>query len=319
MTSTFIKAAEVWLPNDDGSLLEFGGGAFGPAKRFAALSRTMCFGRDEGLPGRAWELGQPVLLRQFEASNFRRTEAARTAGFTCAIAIPFAKRDALGAVLVLFCGHVPSQASALELWHHAAHADGELTLADGAYGSNAQAFETISHETHLPRGAGLPGLAWERGEAVFMEDLAAGPGGFVRAEPAAQAGMVRGLAIPVGTPPENSQVVGFLASRTLPLAQRIERWVPDAAKTALHRAYAFSELHGGHSTVSAELPLSLTATGSVRSIAKAWTTGVPVVNDQPSAEAGAPAAAAAAIGSMALVAIPVVSDGLVTEVVVLYL
>jgi len=75
MTSTFIKAAEVWLPSNDGTLLEFGSGAFGAARRFAAISREMCFGRGEGLPGRAWDEGRPILLPRFEGSNFRRNSA----------------------------------------------------------------------------------------------------------------------------------------------------------------------------------------------------------------------------------------------------
>ena len=48
--NTLIKAVEVWLPTPDRSLLEFGGGLFGAATGFGASSRTMCFGRGEGLP-----------------------------------------------------------------------------------------------------------------------------------------------------------------------------------------------------------------------------------------------------------------------------
>jgi len=319
MTSTFIKAAEVWVPSNDGSLLEFGAGAFGGAKRFAAISRSMSFGRGEGLPGRAWDEGQPILLRQFEDSNFPRTDAARAAGFTCAIALPLFMRDALSAVLVFFCGHDPAQASALELWHHDARITTDMTLVDGAYGPNAQPFESISHETYLPRGVGLPGLAWQRGEALFLEDLTSAPGRFLRAEQAAEAGMQRGLAIPVGSRLEDGHVVTFLSGAKLPLAQRIERWAPDDAKAKLHRVYAFSELHGGRSLALAELPMSPAATGSIGSIAKAWASGVPAINGQPAAEGGAPAAAAAAVGSTVLLAIPVVWEGAVVEVVALYL
>ncbi|MDL2337953.1 MAG: hypothetical protein QFE16_08925, partial [Pseudomonadota bacterium] len=87
-------------------------------------------------------------------------------------------------------------------------------------------------------------------------------------------------------------------------------------KTKLLRDLAFSELHGGRSAAVAELPISADSAGS---IVQAWTGGVPVINEQPASEVGPPAAAAAAIGSAALLAIPVVWDGVVTEVVALYL
>ncbi len=50
-TKPFIRIAEYWIPSSDGSLLEFGGGLFGPHSTFAAASRNLCFGRGEGLPG----------------------------------------------------------------------------------------------------------------------------------------------------------------------------------------------------------------------------------------------------------------------------
>lgn len=317
MTSTFIKAAEVWLPSGDGSLLEFGSGAYGPAKRLAAVSREQCWGRGEGLPGHAWDESKPVLLRQFEGSYFRRTEAAQAAGLDCAVAWPLLVHDRLTSVLVLFCGHDAATASGLELWHHDARTGNDMTLVDGAYGANAQTFESISHQTHLARGTGLPGQAWDRGEAVFLENLPASSERFVRAEEAAAVGLLRGLAIPVATQREENHAVTFLAGSTLPLARRIERWVLEQTTVQLRRVYAFSELHGGASVVEATLPFSaLTPAGS---IAKAFASGAPAISDWPAAEPGAPAAAATAIGSWVLLAIPVMREGAVVEVVALYL
>ena len=315
MTPTFIKAAEVWVPSADGTLLEFGSGGFGPARRFASLSRSMCFGRGEGLPGRAWEEGRPVLLRQFEGTVFQRTAAARAAGLSCALALPLFLHDRLTSVLVVFCGHVPGQSGALELWHHDPRITTDMTLVDGAYGDDTQHFEAISQQTYLPRGVGLPGLAWQRGKAVFVADLPATPGRFLRAEEAAAAGLLRGLAIPVGSRLADRHVVAFLASARLPLARRIERWVPDEATAQLRRVEAFSELHGGRSSDEAHLPLS--STGS--SLAKALRSGMPIINDYPADEPGAPAAAAVAIGATALLTIPVVWEDAVVEVVALYL
>lgn len=319
MPSSFIQAAELWLPSSDGSLLDFDGGAFGASRRFEAISRSMCFGRGEGLPGRGWDEGRPVLLRELSGASFRRADAARSAGYTCAIALPFFAGGQITGVLVLFCSHGPEQTSALELWHHNARITSDMTLADGAYGAGEPTFGATSREAYLPRGVGLPGLAWQRGESVFIEDLASVPGRFLRAETAAEAGLHRGLAIPVGSRVDDCHVVSFLAGSELPLAQRIERWVPDAANSQLQRDFAFSELHGGRSTGAARLPMSTGSGVSTSSIATAWSRGVPVINGQPATEEGPPAAAAAAIGSQALLAIPVVWNGAVTEVVALYL
>jgi len=46
----FLRAIEVWVPSSDRSILEFGGGLYGTATRFAAVSKNLCFGRGEGLP-----------------------------------------------------------------------------------------------------------------------------------------------------------------------------------------------------------------------------------------------------------------------------
>lgn len=51
---TFIKAVEYWVPNADRSVLEFGSGLYGPGSRMALISKAMCLGRGEGLPGLAW-------------------------------------------------------------------------------------------------------------------------------------------------------------------------------------------------------------------------------------------------------------------------
>ena len=114
-TQTFIRAVELWVPDADHSLLDYGGGWYGEAKRFASISRPLCFGRDEGLPGRAWESRQPIILKQLEGNYFRRGKAAAAEGLTCAIALPFFLEDRLTAVLVIFCGDDETHVGAVEL------------------------------------------------------------------------------------------------------------------------------------------------------------------------------------------------------------
>ncbi len=77
---TFLRIAEVWLPTDDGQLLELDDGIFGGVAGFEAMTRMMCFSPDEGLPGRTWASGAPVLIRPVEGSEFRRSHAVRLAG-----------------------------------------------------------------------------------------------------------------------------------------------------------------------------------------------------------------------------------------------
>lgn len=318
MTTTFIKAAEIWMPGVDATLLEFHSGAYGRAARVSAVSRAMCFGRGEGLPGKAWDEGRPVLLPAFERSYFRRTAAAHAAGITCAIALPQFSGESLQSVLIIFCGHDQAQPGAMELWRRDADT-GDLRLADGAYGPLGTTFESVSHETRLPRGGGLPGLAWQLGESVFLEELTSDPTRFLRGKEAAAEGLQRGLAIPVLPGQEGCDVVTFLAGPSLPLAQRIERWVPDAARKRLRRVYAFSELHGGHSAIESELPVTPPAGAAPGSIAGAFTGGVPQINEYPASEPGAPAAAASSIGAVAMLAIPILRDGVVAEVLALYI
>ena len=318
MISTFIKAAEVWVPSDDGQLLEFGTGTFGPARRFAAISKAMCFGRGEGLPGRAWEEGRPILLNNLEDPYFRRATAAQAAGLSCAVALPFFQRDKLSAVLVIFCSHANDAAAAMELWHNNVHIATDMTLVAGAYGPHESQLESISYETSLPRGAGLPGQAWRRGEVIFMDDLCAEQYHFVRAEQVAAAGLQRGLAIPMeGLHASDRHVVTFLVGPQLPLAKRIERWVPNDAKTRLNCVYAYSEQHAAPVSMD-DIPLSLPlpAEGSV---AVALTQGMPTINIHPAEDIGAPGVTAGLIEATALIAIPVMWDGEVVEAVVLYL
>ena len=321
---TFLRAAETWVPHADGSRLVPAPHTFGASRRLAGLGRADGFARGEGLPGRAWDEGRPVLMRELDATYFQRVAAAQEAGVTCAIAVPLFVGGALKAVLVLFCGHFPGRPGALELWHADPQATGAMTLVEGAYGESSAAFEAMSRETVLARGEGLPGAAWQRGETLFVEDLAASPKQFKRAEQAGDAGVRRGLAIPFGSRSEGGYVVALLAGTQLPLALAVDRWEPDGTRQKMLRTSSFSERHGGRSAVAAELPLDAPGVdqgAAHRSVVSAaFATGVPAISDDPASEPGPVAAVASAVGAAALVAIPVVWGGsLIKGVVVLYL
>ena len=85
-TKTFTQVAEVWVP--DGDALVYAGGDYNGLSAFEDASRQTRFAKGEGLPGKAWAEARPVVLKQFDGSYFKRTDAARDAGLTSAVAAP---------------------------------------------------------------------------------------------------------------------------------------------------------------------------------------------------------------------------------------
>lgn len=297
-----LRAIEAWVPSADGSLLEFAGGLFGAATRLQAVSRGMCFGRAEGLPGRVWETGLPVLLTQLEGSSYRRSGAAEAGGLGWALAFPLKAADALVAVVVLYGARddsVGGDPAAVELWGHDERVTADLGLLDACYLGSAQAIDAISRDASLPRGAGLPGLAWQRGEPVFMADLSQAQG-FLRGAAAVPAGLRHGLALafepPAGGPGLHGQhVAALLGSRGRPIARRLEAWHFESPRGAMAMRWAFAG--EGQMAAAAESPSAALRDAAV--------SGRPVF-----VEAG---------GAVALAAIPFAGDGGSVEVLALHL
>jgi hypothetical protein len=297
---TFIRVAEIWVPDADASLLEFGAGLYGNAPAFGAVSRSMCFGRGEGLPGQVWEEARPIILKDLQGGHFQRAGAAKAAGLKCALAFPVYHGDVLRAVVVLFCGDVDGHSGAIEVWRNDPRVSTDLKLLDGLYGGQDAAFEAASRETFLPRGSGLPGLAWQRQASAFIDSLPDSPK-FVRAGEAQTTGIRQGLAFPCAVPSNENFVLAFLSEPAMPIASRIESWLPDADGLSLKRGHGFGV--AGKTTVA---PAAATD-DSERAILKAFAAGVPTVR---------PAAPGEAAG--ALIALPVLSDGVVVETVAMY-
>ena len=299
--NSFIKACEVWTPCPDGSMLEFADGLFGDATAFAELSRAMCFGRGEGLPGRAWDEGRPIVLRPLAASTFRRTAAARDAGIHCAVALPVFLQDELSAVLVLFCGKADDGVGAVELWHNDPRVSTDMRLLDGHFGAGGAALEEISRDVFLPRGTGLAGLAWQRGAAVLIDDLGQSER-FLRKDSTTAIGIKRGLSIPCSSRDGHNYVLNLLSASETPIAERLECWTVDTRGTDLQRQFGFSESDGAlpAGTDGPTLPLDDSAVGL------AYRTGIPRVVD------------GAAGNAPSQLLIPVVNaEGAVGEVVLL--
>jgi hypothetical protein len=303
--NTFIRVAEVWVPSEDGSLLELAGGIFDAAPAFGAISRKLCFGRAEGLPGHAWDEGRPLLLRELAGSYFRRAEAAQAAGLKCAVALPIFAAGRLTSVVVLLCSDSAEQVGAVELWHNDPRITGDLTLAEGYYGATHPALEALSHDTFLPRGSGLPGLSWQREAAVFIANVGQSHH-FLRTQAAADAGIVSGLAMPCSTVRNETWVLSLLSSRQAPIARRVESWVADESGQRLQRSFGVCESRGTGLPMG---ELSACTPDALGAIGRAWSSATAQTAQGEAAVGAAQVADWQAAGLAHVLAIPVITDG----------
>ena len=319
--NTFIRAVEVWLPTADGQLLEHGGGLYPGAAALGQASRRLCFGRAEGLPGQAWDEARPVLLTQFDGSTFRRTALALAAGLHSAVALPIFIDDRLTAVVVLLCGAAGSGHGAIELWHNDPRITGDLRLAGGLFGADGQDLQSLGEDAFFPRGSGLPGLAWQRQAAVFAAQLDAHPQ-FLRAQTAAAAGVVRGLAVPCATPGAHTWVLNLLSSRSTPIARRVESWLPadSGDGSASSNTSGRFQRSFGHCEIAGTLAAgeSISSAGGLGPISQAFASGRAVVADDLAGQPDPLTASAAALGLTAVLALPVGDGAAVGEVLALY-
>lgn len=307
---TFIRAIEVWVPDAEHSVLELGAGHYGDTKGFEAISRSLCFGRGEGLPGQAWDSDHPIMLKDLQDSCFRRGQAATAAGLTCAIALPFFAHNQLTAVLVIFCGDDESHVGAIELWRNVAASSPDMTLAEGYYGGTAEVFEFMSRHMSFRKGNGLPGRAWDSDLPVFMPNLGKGTR-FLRADTALRVGINRGFAIPCSTPGRDTYVMAFLSALATPIVRRFETWLPDVGYRYLMRLEGFCEqlgvIDGGPPTGGVEQGQG--------ALGRALATRRPAIAERAVDEPGAVGAAARQVGLASFVALPVVRHGRVSAVV----
>lgn len=264
---TFIKVTEIWLPNKDRTQLEFGSGLYGKLTEFKTISQHQYFAYNEGLPGKAWAAKQPLILKKFEDSYFKRTIAAQQAGLTCGIALPIFSGDFLLAVVVFLCGDDASQAGAIEVWCHK-NDENALSISDGYYGT-LQHFETLSQQLSVSKGQGLAGLAWEANLPVLIDDIGKASQ-FLRANEAQQAGITTGLAIPVS---DGCYVMTFLSAKATPLAKRIQLWMPDDSGERLLCQQGYSK----QDNELAQLFESVSVNKGEGALGRVWLTGLPII------------------------------------------
>jgi nitrite reductase/ring-hydroxylating ferredoxin subunit len=310
---SFIRVAEIWVPTKDRTQLEFLDGLYGPLTEFRAISQSMQFGFDEGLPGKAWATGHPVILKAFENSYFRRTQAAHAAGLTCGVALPVFAGDVLQAVVVLFCGDDKAHIGAIELWHNDPDTSYEMRLADGYYGT-AEMFEFNSRHTKFPRGFGLPGRVWKANMPLLVKDLYNSKS-FLRWQEAVEVGINRGLGIPYPHPSGQTWVATFLSALDTPIARRFEIWTPREDGKAL----VFKAGDCDQSATLAEDYAAVAITKGDGTIGQVWAGGLPAVRASLADDLSAPSRSAIAVGLNTLVAVPILDAHGLKAVVAWYL
>lgn len=220
----FIKAAEVWAPMPDRNRLILKRGYYGELEYFKRVSRGMQFAFDEGLPGKCWARGTPVMLSDLNNSFFKRSDAANLAGLSCAVAIPHFVGADLAGVTTLFCSNNQEHIGALEFWH-AAEKETDLVLVDGYFGG-AKNFEFSSSQTTFAKQVGLPGTVWESGLPLIIEDIVSSET-FQRKDKATHYGLNRGFGFPCSSRGAGDWVMTFLSAPHSPIARRVELWTPN--------------------------------------------------------------------------------------------
>ena len=234
LVKPFIDASEMWVP--DGDRLVHAGGNYGDLTEFRSQSEQESFAKGEGLPGKAWAEGRPVVLKEFDGSYFKRTEAAKAAGLTAAVAIPVFDGSTLKAVLVVLCSDSEDRIGAIEIWENR---DDLLMLDDGYYGA-AKQFEWVSQHTHFPPRQGLPGGVWASDTPILMRDLGSGYK-FIRAESAGKAGLTTGLGLPIPAPGKTTYVLTLLSALGTPIAHRFEIWDARPSKVGQDKAAVLAD------------------------------------------------------------------------------
>ncbi|QIG93572.1 MULTISPECIES: GAF domain-containing protein [unclassified Bradyrhizobium] len=310
---TFIRVVELWVPDKTRTRLEFGGSLHsGEFTEFNAVSENALFAYDEGLPGKAWASGHPVILTEFANSYFKRTDEAREAGLTCGVALPVFAGEFLMAVMVLLCGDDRKHVGAIELWHNDPDRSHEMALVDGYYGT-ADMFEFNSRHTKFPRGFGLPGRTWKAGMPLIIKELHNAKG-FLRGEEASEIGINCGVGIPYTTG-DQTWVVTFLSAQATPIARRFEIWVPNEARSAL----LFDSGDCSEQSDLATLYAAKTIRRGEGSIGGVWATGMPALTEHLKQDQSIAAALARASGMNQVVALPVIENARLKAVLAWYL
>ena len=164
----------------------------------------------------------------------------------------------------------------------------------------------------MRRGTGLPGIVWDTGMPMFIDDLGRGQR-FLRAASATKVGINRGLAIPCAQTGPDTWVLAFLSALGTPLARRIEVWLPDAQRSELHRVAGFCEVLGKFPAVEGDCDKPIARGAST--LGMTLVTGIPAISQHASDEPGELGESAWAAGLEVLLAMPLLQGGRLLAVI----
>ncbi|WP_226638370.1 hypothetical protein [Novosphingobium profundi] len=112
-----LGALELWCARQGEEELRLEDGYFGRARCFEADAHTFRFHRGYGVPGKAWDQGQPVILPKLSPEGrFQCNEAQEPTGFDRAMAVPCPSRDGATWVLTLVSSRISPVAGRVEHW-----------------------------------------------------------------------------------------------------------------------------------------------------------------------------------------------------------
>ncbi|MGE0855149.1 MAG: GAF domain-containing protein [Hyphomicrobiaceae bacterium] len=299
------------MPSPDEKQLTLACGQYGPLTSFADTSKQTSFALGEGLPGKAWEAGHPIVYHSLKRPAFVREEAAAEAGLTCGVAIPVIKDTKTIAVLVLFCGDDTEHVGAIEIWH-APLGFVDLKLFDGYFGT-ASRFEFQARHISFRSGFGLPGMTWQSNAPVIMDDLGRTKR-FIRRDSAEQAGITRGLGLPVQSKLPGMWVLAFLSALGTPIADRFEIWQVVEDGSAL--AFQSGLCESGSDLNAAYSGLKIRADDTA--LGRMLQQGIPLLADDLEKEVSPVAESCATANLSRMVALPIYSGSQMTSVVTWY-
>ncbi len=299
VASTFIRATELWVPTNDGSNLDLVKGIYGSdVGHFEAVSRGGRVAYGEGLAGKTWERGQPIILKNLDIVLFQRRQAAISDGLTCAVSLPIFVDDVLQSVLLLFCNEEQLRIGAIELWC-APEGEAEISLVDGFFGA-ATDFEAITREAAVPRGVGLAGMVWETGVPLIVAD-GAPMDNFPRHEDAKRSGFHCAVGWPCAVRGSGVWVMEFLSAPRSPIAGRFESWLiqPDG----------HFRFESGFCESNEDLAARWNVPIAVAAFAEVARTLIPILTSDLPLELGAVGHAAAGAGLTSAVVLPILGCG----------
>lgn len=187
---------EVWTPDPGGALLGWHSGFYGQLEDIKAQSVTAKFEPGQGLPGKVWQDGVPMLFPSlWPTSDFVREEVAAVAGLKTGLGLPVWHDDKVVAVAALLSSDTMPFAKIFEIWLPDASGTA-LERGAGFYGRLGGFLSQEDQRAIFAKGSGLPGQVWESKTPRILSPLDE-QSGFARYQAAQSAQLGVAIGIPV--------------------------------------------------------------------------------------------------------------------------